>query len=294
MGLFDFGKKKDGKKSARKKAVKKPSKKRSPSKKSSQKGSRKTKGTSNKGSKKGAKKSSKKSTKSGSKGAKKKPSKKAPASGSKKSAKKSEATKDMSREEKEALIKEKIDDGWIHARVLMEMLGAPKEHIVKTFNDYLRLIEEDEEAVLLELEKEKPEQQKELWSIFADLELLFPDASSLVFFCFDYMPSSIEIIEPEVFHYPAKGFSDFFNDLQAKLHKMDFYVKNMTAENKNLKRNANLLLRNNIMIVLKHEGPLALEDLSKKVGIPAEQLEPFLKTMVDEGHIKKEKDKYKR
>jgi len=190
------------------------------------------------------------------------------------------------------LIAQKVEEGWLHVNVVLEMVGAPKEHVVKTFNDYLTLIDRDKELILVEKKVKNPKKQKELWSIFSELSLLFPDASALVFFCFDFMPSSIEIVEPELLHYRSQDFSAFFNDLQGKLHKLDFMAKTLVAENKNLKRNANLLLRNNVIIVLKRDGDLPLKDLSLRAGIPEGQLKPFLEGLVKENIIKKKKDNY--
>jgi len=192
-----------------------------------------------------------------------------------------------------AQIAERLDQGWLHAKVIVEVLGAPKEYVSKTLKQYTNKIKKEKGIEVLKLKISRPKETKKLFSTFADIEMLVKDASTLAFFCFDYMPSSIEVIDPTTFTYNAHDFSTFFNDLQARLHKLDMMVKNITAHNKNLLKNANLLLRNNMMIVLK-EGEMDIEKLSKKVGIPKEQLEPFAEEIVQEGWIKKKGGKYSR
>ena len=118
-----------------------------------------------------------------------------------------------------------------------------------------------------------------LVSSFADLEFLTKDTSALTFFCFDYMPSSVEIIAPENFTYRGVDFSAFFNDMTGRLHHIDRIVKDLAAKNKNLQRNANLLLRNLIIVTITESGPKKLTALSHVAGVPQKQLQPFLEEM---------------
>ncbi|HLC67155.1 MAG TPA: hypothetical protein VJK52_05950, partial [Candidatus Nanoarchaeia archaeon] len=181
--------------------------------------------------------------------------------------------------------KEKIEDllerGWIHCRIIVELLGGPKEYITETIEQYVQRIKEDDAHVVLATEIAPVEAQEKLWSTFAEIDLWVKDASTLAFLCFDYMPSSIEVIEPESLHYRAADFAAFFNDLQARLHKLDMIVKNLRAENKVLQINGSRLLRNNVLISLK-EKDKDLNTLAKNVGLVPEQLEPFLDAMIKE------------
>ena len=190
-----------------------------------------------------------------------------------------------------ANIKEKLEEGYIHCDIIIEILGAPKEHVVNTIKAYVEKIKKVKDMEVLKEKFAKPKKQKELFSTFVELEMLFKDASTLAFFCFDYMPSSIEIIDPEKFVYSARDFSAFFNDLQMRLHNLDMVVKNVMSENKLIKRNAMILLRNNIVINLKQKET-NLKELSETTGIPGKQLEPILEKLIKQGVVKKEKKKY--
>ncbi len=184
-----------------------------------------------------------------------------------------------------SILREKLEKGYIHYNTIIEILGGPKEHVVSTLKAYVEKIRADENYTIFKEDYSEPKEVDKLFSQFVELDMLAKDASAIAFFCFDYMPSSIEIIEPENFHYRAADFSGFFNDLQARLHKIDRFVKELSAQHKNLLRNSNLLLRNNVLIILTHKGALNLDELSKRAGIPSTQLKPFVEQMVKERYI---------
>jgi hypothetical protein len=192
-------------------------------------------------------------------------------------------------------VKDKVAEGHIHFVSIIEMMGAPKEHLDKSLKSYVDKLKQSKDLTVIKATFAKPKKPKdqELWSMFVELDMLAKNASAIAFYCFDYMPSSIEIVEPDKFIYTSKGFSDFFNDMQARLHRVDMLLKNATAENKNLLRNANLFLRNLILIALEKQDR-TLEELSKKTGIQPQQLENFVEAMVQEKWLKFEKGKYTR
>lgn len=190
------------------------------------------------------------------------------------------------------LVKEKLEKGYIHFSTIVEILGAPKEHVMATLKAYVDKIRKDEQYVVLKEDFSEPKEAEKMFAQFVELDMLAKDASAIAFFCFDYMPSSIEIVEPEQFSYRAADFSGFFNDMQARLHKIDRFVKELAAQHKNLLRNSNLLLRNNVILALTYKGPLQLDVLGKTVGIPPEQIKPFLEQMLKEGYVAKDGNSY--
>jgi hypothetical protein len=189
-------------------------------------------------------------------------------------------------------VKEKLEKGYIRFTTLIEILGSPKEHVTATLKAYVDKLRKDEQYVILKEEFAEPKEEEKMFMQFVELEMLAKDASAVAFFCFDYMPSSIEIVEPQQFSYRAADFSGFFNDMQARLHKIDRFVKELAAQHKNLLRNSNLLLRNNVLLALTYKGPLKLADLGKTIGIPPEQAKPFLEQMIKEAYVTKDGDAY--
>ncbi|MCX8147048.1 MAG: hypothetical protein N3D84_01115 [Candidatus Woesearchaeota archaeon] len=208
------------------------------------------------------------------------------------SKKKKQNKKETKESKNRELISECLSKGYIHCRVIIEMMGAPKEHLVKSLKGYIERIKTtNKDIIVINEYYARPKKHEKLFSTYVELELLVKNASALAFFCFDYMPSSIEIIEPEIFTYKAADFAAFFNDMQARLHKLDMAIKTYKATIKNLETNAKLLLRNNILINLR-ERDKDLAELSRNTGIPENQLGPFLSKMIEEGWLKIVDDKY--
>ena len=188
-------------------------------------------------------------------------------------------------------VQEMIEKGYVHARVILEILGAPKEHIENTLVGYVDKIKKQRDMHIIDTDFAETEKKDEFFSKFVEVEMLFRNPSTMIGFCFDFMPSSIEIIEPENPDFNSDDLSMLFNDLQARLHKMDMLVKQMKTENKNLRTNAGALLRN-LAITILNQKPLDLAKLSAKMGIPEGQLKPFMDKIKEEGFVKEAKGVY--
>ena len=134
------------------------------------------------------------------------------------------------------------EKGKVLARVIIEMLGAPKEHIETTLKDYVENLKQDDTLKIIKEDIAPAEQQKKLFSVFAELEIWFKDPQRLIDFCFDSMPSSVDIIKPEKLTFNTKALTDTLNDLQAKLHDNDMIIKTTKAKNKILEKNTKAII----------------------------------------------------
>ena len=189
-------------------------------------------------------------------------------------------------------LKEKLEQGYILARIIIEVVGKPKEHVENSLRLAIKKIKEQKNIVLKEGDLYKAKEKDGLWSTFSELELLFKDINSLVGFCFDYVPSSIEILEPKGLRFDTNELSGLINDFLSKLHLIGVSLKKLNAENKILNKNATALLRNMLVISLRGKDK-TLKEISKFIAIPKEQLRPFIDIMVKNNLIKKEGDKYR-
>ncbi|MBN2111466.1 hypothetical protein JW707_00025 [Candidatus Woesearchaeota archaeon] len=181
----------------------------------------------------------------------------------------------------------------ILARVIIEMLGAPKEHIEKTLKGYVEGLKRDKELEIIKEELAPAKEQNKLFSTFAELDINFKNAQKLIDFCFDSMPSSIEILQPEELVLDSGGLTDTLNDMQAKLHNSDMIIKTLRAKNTILDKNAKKILRNFVDYMIGNEGR-TIETLSAKIGVPKQQLKPFLDELVKEGKLREKEGNYAR
>jgi len=207
--------------------------------------------------------------------------------------KKKEKEKPASAKKAELSKEERLEKGQILCSTIVEILGKPKEHLKKTFDGYLKTIREDADLHVVKMYKAplKKKDKTDFYTTFAEIELWFRDHRKIIEFCLDYMPSSIEVIEPEHIVYRASDFSDFLTDLQGRLHQLDMAVKTLKAENGLLKKSTYDALKN-LIILSTAGGPLTIEKMSKYTGVDAASLKPYLDRLVAEGKINKEGNRY--
>src|SRR3989344_8045496 len=101
--------------------------------------------------------------------------------------------------------KQMLMDGWLKCRVVIELMGKPKEHVEQTMQKYVEKIKSEPnismlgvqlaDATLIDTKAQEEGQEKQMWTVFADMEMLMKEPGVLTTFCLNYMPASIEIIE---------------------------------------------------------------------------------------------------
>ena len=171
-------------------------------------------------------------------------------------------------------------------RAIIEVLGKPKEYVEKSLNEFLDNLKKDKKYTLINNDISEPKQHdgSELWAVFSEVELETDLPQHIVSFCFDFMPSMLEIIEPEKLRMESAEMSNFLNDLQAKLHSVDMLAKQLKMENDSLKSGISSLMNNYLTMLLKQNN-LSSEQLSKFTGVNKDRLEEFLDQMIDSGRV---------
>jgi len=189
-------------------------------------------------------------------------------------------------------IRERLEKGQLMGRAIIEMLGAPKEHIEQTLKDYIeRIKQENSDIEIIKEEFDEATEQGKLFASFVELEIWFKNMASVMNFCMESMPSSIEILEPEKILMNTTDFSGMLNDLQGKVHKIDFSLKALHAENNILKKNNQALVKN-IVVVCIRTGNDTIEKIVENTGIDEKHLKPVLDELIERGSIKKKGKKY--
>ncbi len=125
----------------------------------------------------------------------------------------------------------------ISTRIISEVVGSPEEHVNKTMDLLLDKIKE-QKTTRINNEKKFDAQKMEnspLFSGFIEYEAEFNKIEDIIGFCFDFMPSSIEIIDPPHVTLSTSASTDFFNELLARLHQNDMFLRNALIELRQLK-----------------------------------------------------------
>ncbi|MBI2545635.1 hypothetical protein HYV81_00460 [Candidatus Woesearchaeota archaeon] len=184
--------------------------------------------------------------------------------------------------------------GKLTVRATIEVAGTPKEHIenaMKILIDSVKQLEDIKLTASEVFDAKKLTEEGSLYTIFAELEITARDFVALCKFCFDYTPSAIEVLEPASVELDAASANNFLNDLLSRLHETDMVLKNLRAEHRVLDTNATGLLRNFIMHLLRQKER-TLQELSDAIGIPAEQLKPFVQALLESNIVSEVQNTY--
>ena len=130
-------------------------------------------------------------------------------------------------------IKDRLMHGWLRVHLIFEMLGKPAEHIEKAMEMLLNKLSEEKDLEILDKKTHKAkavEKTKNVFTTFAEVEILFNGLARLIEVVFDYMPSSIEIEEPTTLTFKNEDINALINDLAAKLHQYDAISKKLKLE----------------------------------------------------------------
>ncbi len=120
-------------------------------------------------------------------------------------------------------------------RAIIEVLGYPESHIKEVVEKVIEKLKEEEGINVLKIQISETQMVKEkFFSCFAELELKINDFTKLLGFCYNYLPSSIEILDTEKINLPVREFSLGLNEVLEKLHNYNILVNNMTNKLKKL------------------------------------------------------------
>jgi hypothetical protein len=191
----------------------------------------------------------------------------------------------------EKRIRSKISEGYVHLRAIIEVVGKPKDFVEDSLKGYMKTLREDTKYIITKEAIESAIEENTLFSAFAEIEILSKDADQIISFCFDYMPASVEIIEPESSVIDSSKFSGLLNDLQARLHAMNSGVAQMRSDNEHLIKNTAVLLRNFIVVLLSSK-PLNISQLHAYMGVSEVSIEQVLNVLIKEGKVKKQGELY--
>jgi hypothetical protein len=174
----------------------------------------------------------------------------------------------------------------IEFRAIIEVLGKPKEHVEKMLISIIKKIQSDSRYSLVADKVHACVQQEntDLFATFVELELKTQGFDNITGFCFDFMPSSIEIASPPEIKISAAEYSAYLNDLQAKLHQVDMIAKKMKHERDLNATNMAFLLRNNILVLLNN-NKLNIDQLSNLTGVSQDKLADYLDKLIDSKKI---------
>lgn len=116
----------------------------------------------------------------------------------------------------------------IKINMILQAIGKPKDYLKKALEEHVSKIELVNDVKVLTknvFEAREIEEKKDIYSCFAEVEILVPSFQRVLELIFDFMPSSIEIIEPGKIEMDSYEATTFANNLAGRLHRYDEIAK---------------------------------------------------------------------
>jgi hypothetical protein len=159
----------------------------------------------------------------------------------------------------------------VRAILIVEIAGRPPEHIrealkghvgkMKSIKGVEYISEDVSEAKLID-------EEKDVYSCFAEVEVEVENFAKLTELVFDFFPSSVEVIEPESLRFNAQEATMFLNDLAGRLHKYDEIAKIAQLQTKQLAQRLQMfqtaLAEQKVKVEEKTEKPKKEKKVVKK------------------------------
>ena len=187
-------------------------------------------------------------------------------------------------------IMKKVQEGGIKAKLIIEIVGKPKEYVEETIKKTLEKLKDEKKSnVLSEKTHETKEVQESVFSTFAEVELVTETFQRFLDICYEYAPSSIEILEPEKYPMKTKDMEGILNDLILRVHGVTGQLREALARIGILDSNfMNLMKR--MVISLIEDSPKKISHIADKMGLPEDKTKMFLENFEKENVVKIEKD----
>lgn len=141
-------------------------------------------------------------------------------------------------------ISEKLNQGWLQASLIIELLGKPKDYIEKVIDAAIDHLGEEKGVVLLKKTVHPANLVKdttEAFTTFGEAEILAENMAKLIGIIFDYMPASVEIVEPASLNLKIEDANALLNDLATRMHHYDAIAKQMRLEREVLAKKLEIL-----------------------------------------------------
>jgi hypothetical protein len=121
----------------------------------------------------------------------------------------------------------------LHANMVLEILGKPKENVVEALNTLVVKMGAEKGVKTLEKKYHDPipaVDSNDMFTSFAEVSMEFDSVNNFFGICFAYMPSHVELVNPEKIILTNSDLNDMGNKLVSRLHEYDSITKKALIE----------------------------------------------------------------
>ena len=127
----------------------------------------------------------------------------------------------------------------IRVMMIIEVLGRPPEHLIETLNNLIEKINSEKGVKVVDKKISEPnplQNQENLFTAFAELEVEVEEVLQITMLMFKYMPAHIDVLYPEDLQLTNHELNDILNELTRRLHGYDEVARIIQSEKAILER----------------------------------------------------------
>jgi len=150
--------------------------------------------------------------------------------------------------------------------MIVEMAGRPAEHLTKSLEKHVGVLRDVKDAEIHEIKVSEPRiivQEKgkqvakgealnghdsgepDMFTAFAECDIELPSFARMSETMFDFMPSSVEVLEPSSVNLGMAEATDLLNNISGRLHRYDEIAKILGERQKQME--AQLVLAKKVL-----------------------------------------------
>ncbi len=135
--------------------------------------------------------------------------------------------------------KKNLETKGIKAVLIIEVMGKPPEHLTETLNSLIEHIDKEKGVSVKSKKLNEPvalKERNDFFTSFAEVEVEVEQILHLAILMFKYMPSHVEVAEPELIALTNSGWTDILSELTRRLHGYDEVAKILQYQNGVMKK----------------------------------------------------------
>lgn len=153
----------------------------------------------------------------------------------------------------------------ITAVLILEIVGRPVEYLTATLKQIIEKIGEEKGVEMIRNKIHEPTEMKDkkgFFTTFAEIEVKVEQILLIAMLMFKYMPSHVEVIEPESLVLQNNEWNEILNELTRRLHGYDEVARVIQMENQLMKKKVQEII--NAQKAKKEGGKKAVKKKSVK------------------------------
>ncbi len=140
--------------------------------------------------------------------------------------------------------------------MIVEMAGRPAVHLTESLEKHVGVLRDVKDVEIHEIKVSEPRiivqeegkevvKGEEMFTAFAECDIEIPSFARMSETMFDFMPSSVEVIEPSSVNLGMTEATDLLNNISGRLHRYDEIAKVLGERHKQME--AQLVLAKKIL-----------------------------------------------